>query len=86
MQKKLLNTGDGRNPVPVDIQNICFFHTVSYITCGPGFLPSTVCSNFFWGYANPKPKCERFRKLRSKRIERDRSSHHHQNTKTVGFF
>ena len=41
-------TVDGRNPAPVDIENIpCFigFQWISYITGGAGFLPSTVWMN-----------------------------------------
>lgn len=53
------------------------------------FFHQPYVPTFFGAMPIPKPKCERFRKLRSKilrRIERDRSWHHHQFTKNVVFF
>ena len=53
------------------------------------FFHQQYVPTFFGAMPIPKPKCERFRKLRSKflrRIERDRSWHHHQNTKKCSVF
>ena len=43
VSQKKLHTLDGRNPAPVDMENINpMFHRVSCVTGGAGFLPSTV--------------------------------------------
>ena len=52
------HTVDGRNPVPVDVENMPFFHRVlyRYITGGAGFLPATVSCKMSLGCEMPLKK------------------------------
>ena len=64
------HTVDGRNPVPVDVENMPFFHRVlyRYITGGAGFLPATVSCKMSLGCEMPLKKNPRF--MKSSSLER----------------
>ena len=65
--KERNHTVDGRNPVPVDMENMPCFHRVPYryITGGAGFLPATVSCKMSLGCEMHLKKKYRFIKSSS---------------------